>query len=280
MVSNIGQKTLRFFRYIFLVICTFIFIFPVLWMGLAAFKPIGQIYDNSKLIFFDWNIKNWILAIQADNLLLYLRNSFFFTIVSTIIVIILASFSGYALAKLKMKTGTRKNLSFWFLSMRFLPPLAVLIPIFILYKKTGLLYQPIGLILAYVAFNLPLAIWLMEGFFYDVPKELIEASQIDGSSSFNTFLRIALPLSTPGLISATILTYIFIWNEFIFATILTSESSRTLPVWASFVTMSHFRVDWTLLGVVTITMTIPVVIFSVLIQKYIVRGLTLGAIKG
>jgi len=280
MISNVGHKTIKFFRYVLLVISTLIFIFPVLWMGLAAFKPIGQIYDNSKLFIFEGTIKNWVLAIQSDNLLLYLRNSFFFTMVSTIIVVILSSFAGYALAKLKMRTGTRKNLSFWFLSMRFLPPLAVLIPIFILYKKTGLLYHPAGLILAYVAFNLPLAIWLMEGFFYDVPKELTEASQIDGSSSFNTFLRIALPLSTPGLISTTILTYIFIWNEFIFATILTTESSRTLPVWASFVTMSHFRVDWTLLGVVAITMTIPVIIFSVLIQKYIVRGLTMGAIKG
>ncbi len=277
---KIKNNIVRILKYLFLVVSVSIFIFPVLWEALSAFKPRGAIYDLNKLFIFNATLKNWIIAIDKDNLFLYLKNSFFFSITSTIVVMILASLTGYALAHLKMSKGTRKNLSFWFLSLRMMPPLAVLIPIFILYQKTGLLYKPVGLILAYVAFNLPLATWLMEGFFHDVPVELIEASQIDGSSHFNTFLKVALPITTPGLISSMILTYIFIWNEFMFATILTTENFRTLPVWASFVTMSHFQVDYTLLGVTSITMILPVIVFSILIQKYLVRGLSLGAVKG
>jgi len=267
-------------KYLFLVIAIFLFISPILFELMTAFKFKGEIYNMDKIFIFKPTLENWITAIKSDQLLLYLKNSFVFTISSTLIAMVFASITGYALSKLKMRKGARKNLSFWFLSMRMMPPIAVVIPIFILFQKLGIMYEPIGLILVYVAFNLPLAVWLMEGFFHDVPNELIEASQMDGASPIKSFLTIALPLSTPGLISTMILTYIFIWNEFLFATILTTESIRTLPVWASFVIKSHFQVDYGLLAVASITMIIPVVIFSVLIQKYLVRGLTLGAIKG
>jgi multiple sugar transport system permease protein len=173
---------------------------------------------------------------------------------------------------------SKKTISFEILTLRMIPPVTVVIPIFILFKKLNLLYTYHGLIILYVAFNLPLAIWLMVGFFRDLPHEIEECALLDGCSWFRIFLKIALPMSIPGIIAVTILNVIFTWNEFMFALVITNEKTHTLPIAASGI-MSSYTIDWSGLSVVAVYITIPVLVFALSIQRHLVRGISLGAIK-
>jgi ABC-type glycerol-3-phosphate transport system permease component len=241
---------------------------------------LGTIYDPDQIV----SLKNltfnvWKDAVKLQKFLVYLKNSVLATVVSTVVVMCFAVPAAFGLAKLRMNEKTRRTLSFEFLAMRMLPGIAVIIPIFVVYKKIGLLYTLPGLILIYIVFNIPLATWLLEGFFKEVPHEISEAARIDGCSTHMELLRIIIPLSAPGLLSVTILTFIFVWNEFMFASVLTTSSSRTLPVWAAYTTYQHFIVNYSMLGISSTVMIVPVIVFAILMQKYLVRGLSFGAIK-
>ena len=257
-----------------------LFLAPIVFQIISGFKELGTIYDPDQIV----SLKNltftvWKDAVRLQKFLVYLKNSVLATVISTIIVMCFAIPAAFGLAKLRMNEKTRRTLSFEFLAMRMLPGIAVIIPIFVVYKKIGLLYTLPGLILIYIVFNIPLATWLLEGFFKEVPHEISEAARIDGCSSRMELVRIIIPLSAPGLLSVTILTFIFIWNEFMFASVLTTSSSRTLPVWAAYTTYQHFIVNYSMLGISSTVMIVPVIVFAILMQKYLVRGLSFGAIK-
>lgn len=273
-------KVIIIFKYIILIIALVIFIGPIIYQVITGFKSLGQIYDPTQILnVTNLTIETWKDAVVKQGFLLYLRNTLITSLSSTIIVMVLAIFAAYGLAKLKMTNKMRNNLSFEFLSMRMLPGIAVIIPIFVIFKKIGLLYTIPGLIIIYVVFNIPLAVWLLEGFFKEVPNDIVEAARIDGCSSRQELFKISIPLAGPGLMSVGILTFIFIWNEYMFASILTNEASRTLPVWAAYTTFQHYIINFAMLGVSSSVMIVPVIIFAVLMQKYLVRGLSLGALK-
>ena len=273
-------KVIIIFKYIILIIALVIFIGPIIYQVITGFKSLGQIYDPTQILnVTNLTIETWKDAVVKQGFLLYLRNTLITSLSSTIIVMVLAIFAAYGLAKLKMTNKMRNNLSFEFLSMRMLPGIAVIIPIFVIFKKVGLLYTIPGLIIIYVVFNIPLAVWLLEGFFKEVPNDIVEAARIDGCSSRQELFKISIPLAGPGLMSVGILTFIFIWNEYMFASILTNEASRTLPVWAAYTTFQHYIINFAMLGVSSSVMIVPVIIFAVLMQKYLVRGLSLGALK-
>ncbi|MGQ9569544.1 MAG: carbohydrate ABC transporter permease [Thermodesulfovibrionales bacterium] len=276
---NIKSLTL-IFKSIVIGILLLIFLSPIVFQIISGFKDLGTIYDPDQIVSLkNLTIKVWKDAVRLQKFLLYLKNSVLATLISTIIVMFFAIPAAFGLAKLKMNEKTRKSLSFEFLAMRMLPGIAVIIPIFVVYKKIGLLYTLPGLIIMYIVFNIPLATWLLEGFFKEVPNEISEAARIDGCSSKIELLKIIIPLSAPGLLSVTILTFIFIWNEFMFASVLTTSSCRTLPVWAAYTTYQHFIVNYSMLGISSTVMIVPVIIFAILMQKYLVRGLSFGAIK-
>jgi ABC-type glycerol-3-phosphate transport system permease component len=257
-----------------------LFLSPIIFQIISGFKELGTIYDPDQIASLkNLTLKVWKDAIRHQKFLVYLKNSVLATILSTAIVMCFAIPAAFGLAKLKMNVKTKRTLSFEFLAMRMLPGIAVIIPIFVVYKKIGLLYTLPGLILIYVVFNIPLATWLLEGFFKEVPNEISEAARIDGCSPRMELIRIIIPLSAPGLLSVTILTFIFVWNEFMFASVLTSSSSRTLPVWAAYTTYQHFIVNYSMLGISSTVMIVPVIVFAILMQKYLVRGLSFGAIK-
>ena len=273
-------KVIIIFKYIILIIALVIFIGPIIYQVITGFKSLGQIYDPTQILSLaNLTLDTWKDAVVKQGFLLFLRNTLITSLSSTIIVMILAIFAAYGLAKLKMTNRMRNNLSFEFLSMRMLPGIAVIIPIFVIFKKIGLLYTIPGLIIIYVVFNIPLAVWLLEGFFKEVPNDIVEAARIDGCSSRQELFKISIPLAGPGLMSVGILTFIFIWNEYMFASILTNEASRTLPVWAAYTTFQHYIINFAMLGISSTVMIVPVIIFAVLMQKYLVRGLSLGALK-
>jgi len=273
-------KIIIVFKYIILVIALIIFIGPIIYQVIAGFKTLGQIYDPAMIMSFsNLTLDTWKNAIIKEGFLHYLRNTMVTSLSATLLVMVFAIFAAYGLAKLKMTDRMRNNLSFEFLSMRMLPGIAVIIPIFVIFKKIGLLYTIPGLIIIYVVFNIPFAVWLLEGFFKEVPNEIVEAARIDGCSPRQELFKISIPLAGPGLMSVGILTFIFIWNEYMFASILTNDASRTLPVWAAYTTFQHYIINFAILGVSSTVMIVPVIIFAMLMQKYLVRGLSLGALK-
>jgi len=267
-------------KFVLIFVLLALFLVPIIFQMNSGFKALGTIYDPDQIV----SLKNltmavWIDAVKHQKFLMYLKHSIIATISATAVAMLFAIPAAYGLAKLRMGEKTRKSLSFEFLAMRMLPGIAVIIPIFVVYKKIGLLYTLPGLIIIYIVFNIPLATWLLEGFFKEVPNEISEAARIDGCTPLSELIRIIVPLSAPGLLSVTILTFIFIWNEYMFASVLTTSSSRTLPVWAAYTTYQHYIVNYSMLGVSSTVMIVPVIIFAILMQKYLVRGLSFGAVK-
>ena len=277
---NKRSNILGLLKYIILIVVLFFYLAPVLSLIIASFKTEGQVYDPAQVVSVrNLSFKTWKEAVEQQNFLHYLKNSILASVIPTIVIMVFAIPASFGLAKLKMGAKTRKNLSFEFLAMRMLPGIAVIIPIFVAFKKLGLLYTLGGLLLLYVVFNLPLATWLLIGFFKEVSGEIMEAARIDGCTPFTELWRIVIPLSGPGILSVIILTFIFTWNEFMFASVLTMTSSRTLPVWAAYTTSQHYIISYPMLGVAFTVMIVPVIIFALTMQKYLVRGLSFGGVK-
>jgi len=274
------NKAVDGFRYLFIVVALVIYLTPIFFQVIAGFRTMGATYDPDRIVNFGGlTLETWKDLIRQQNFLSYLRNSLVAAVSSTLIIMLFSVPAAFGLAKLPMRRKTRANLTFEFLSMRMLPGIAVIIPIFVAFKRLGLLYTMQGLVLLYVVFNIPLATWLLIGFFKEVSNEIVEAAKIDGCSSFAELMRIVIPLSGPGLLSVTILTFIFTWNEFMFASVLTMSAIRTLPVWAAYTTQQHYIISYPVLGISFTVMIVPVVVFALTMQRYLIRGLSFGAVK-
>jgi multiple sugar transport system permease protein len=267
-------------QYVALVVALVFFLTPIFFQVIAGFRTVGETYDPDKIVDFrGLTLDSWKDTIEHQDFLHYLKNSGIASVSSTIVIMLLSIPAAYGLAKLTMGRKTRANLTFEFLSMRMLPGIAVIIPIFIAFKVTGLLYTMQGLVLLYVVFNIPFAVWILTGFFRELSNDITEAAKIDGCSPLAELMRIVLPLTGPGVLSVTILTFIFTWNEFMFASVLTMSSVRTLPVWAAYTTQQHYIISYPVLGISFTVMIVPVVIFALTMQRYLVRGLSFGAVK-
>ena len=226
---------------------------------------------------FDPTLKNYVDILNTSPLVDYALNSLIVASLNTLLCLIVGSMAAYGLARFKFKGAD--NLAFWILSIRMMPPVAAIIPIYILMKNLGLLDTPWCLVITYLTFNLPFVVWMMKGFFEEIPREIEESALIDGCSDFSVFFRIALPLVAPGLAATAIMVFIFSWNEFLFALILTGTKAVTLPV-GIIGYMKETGINWGYMTAGGILALIPVIVFMVLVQKHLVKGLTLGALKG
>ena len=203
-------------------------------------------------------------------------NSFVVTFVTCVVVVVLGVMAAYALAR--MKVPGEKHLALWILSLRFLPPIAVAIPFYIQWQDYHLLDTYPGLILVYVAFNLPFAIWLLRGFLADIPVELEEAALLDGLSRMQIVWRIVVPVILPGIASTAIFTFVFTWNEYLMALMLTSVHAVTVPVTIAKFVMPY-TILWGDLSAAVVIQVVPMLFVVFLLQRHIVRGMTLGAVK-
>jgi len=192
------------------------------------------------------------------------------------VTLIVAALAAYALTNREFKG--RKSLAIDILSLRMLPPAAVIIPIFLAIKSYHLYNTYLGMILIYTTFNLPFSCWLMIGFFRGIPGEIGEAARVDGCSWASVFWRIVMPLSLPGLVTVFIFCVLFSWSEFLFALILTGEETQTLPVAAAGV-LSHYFTRWGGLSAITVFVAFVPIILTLAVQRNLVRGISLGAIK-
>jgi multiple sugar transport system permease protein len=218
-------------------------------------------------------------VLQTENASKFWMNSIVVALASTFLTCIIGSMAAYALAKTYLAAKLRQGLILWILLIRIFPPVTTAIPYYIIIKNLGLSDTWFSLILTYVSYGLPFVIWLMLGFFQDLPADIEKAAIVDGCGMWQRFYRVVLPLTLPGLTVTAIFAFIASWNEFLYASILTSYNAKTLPVVISGY-MSDKYLRWGEMSALGTMMIVPVMVFSALTQRYLVRGLTFGAVKG
>ncbi|WP_199619454.1 carbohydrate ABC transporter permease [Paenibacillus alkalitolerans] len=257
-------------------VAAFVYFFPLLWMFVTGFKNEGEAVIMPPAIFFDPTLDNY-RTIWDSGIGSFLGNSFIIVGISTMFALFLGVSAAYALSMFGIKRAD--DILFWFISTKLLPAVGVMIPVYIVFKKLGLLDSHISLILIYTAMNIPLAVWMMRSFFKDIPYEIIESTQVDGATGLQGFFQVTLPLVKPGVISTALLCFVFAWNEFLFGVNLTYTDSSTMPVFmASFMTQEGLF--WAKMSAVATTAVLPSVILGFFTQKQLVQGLTMGAVKG
>lgn len=266
-------------KIIFLLIVAVIFgviLFPPVVLFLTSIKTELDALSFPPKWIFKPTLENYTEIFEFSPFARYLLNSFIVASLNTGVVLVLGSFAAYSLARFRFKGAD--DIAFWILSVRMMPPVAAIIPIYIIMRNLRLLDTPWSLVITYLTFNLPFAVWMMRSFFREIPREIEESALVDGCSIFRSFRSIALPLAAPGLAATGILTFIFSWNEFLFALILTGSKAVTLPVGITGY-MKETGINWGYMTAGGALALIPVILFTILAQKHLVKGLTMGALK-
>ncbi|MCC7022523.1 MAG: carbohydrate ABC transporter permease [Thermomicrobiales bacterium] len=212
------------------------------------------------------------------NLAMLARNSFVAAFCSALLAVILGSMAAYALTRFRYRRWRNNDIAFWIVAQRMFPPVALIVPFYILFNRLNLLDHLSTLIIVYTAGNLPLVVWLLRDYFADLPVEIEEAALVDGASRFGAFFRIALPLALPGLVIAFLFAFVFAWNEFLFALTLTLDKAKTLPLQlAGNISVQGTRY-WDIAAQGLIVM-LPPLLIALFLGRYLIRGLTMGAVK-
>lgn len=262
-------------------------VLPIIFMISASFKGTGDIFKLPptgdwggilKLLFwFDASMIQFKSIFQEGACLSHLLNSLQATGLSVIISVPVGLAAAYALSRANIPG--KKHLYFWVITTRMAPPIAVMIPLYVLWRNIGMLHSLPGLVLAYITFNLPFAIWLLRGFMDSIPRELEEAAYMDGKGRIGAFIDIIFPLIRPGVGATVILCSMFAWNDYLFALILGGRNAKTLPVGISELA-SATQIHWGQIMAGGLVMIIPMVVLGLAIRKSLVTGLTMGAIRG
>ncbi|MEI7970162.1 MAG: carbohydrate ABC transporter permease [Betaproteobacteria bacterium] len=263
-------------RYAAAVVLTVLFLFPIYWLFMISFKTADEIYAFPPV----W----WPASLQWNNYAVLFKdgdattvwNSLVVATCSTVLAMFLGTLCAYSLAR--FRTGG-EHLANWIISQRMVPPIAVVFPIFLLYVWMGLIDSYLGLILLYTAFNLPYVIWMMRGYILDIPLALEESALVDGCTRWQVLWKVVFPLCRAGLFATAIFTFVFAWNDFIFALVLTRTEVTTYTVQVThyFGGQSNF---WGKISAMSVLGTLPIFIVVGFMQRYLVRGISLGAVKG
>jgi multiple sugar transport system permease protein len=264
-------------RFVFLGLYLLFLLVPLYWMFITSIKPSDDYLAVPPVWFPDEPtlIHYWVSLLHYrgwDGLI----NSLIISLAATILSTAIGSLMAYSLAR--FNTGGR-HLSFWVLSQRFLPPVAIVLPIFLIYRLAGLNDTHIGLIIAYTVFTLPVTVWMMYAYFRQLPRSMEDAALVDGCTRWQAFWRVAVPLSAPGMVAAAVFAFISCWTEFFFALVLTSRDAFTLPtVFRAFIGFQGALYgEASALAIVSLA---PSIALGILVQHHLVRGLTLGAVRG
>ena len=250
------------------------FLFTLGWMVLSSLKTNVQATAYPPLWLFRPTLQNYVDVFTKNPFFSYMVNSTIIAGAAVGIGLICGLPAAYSMARHRQAA-----LGFLVLMVRILPGIAFLVPLFVIYRRLGLINTLGGIVLTHIIVVLPLIIWIMAGFFEDIPRELEEAALIDGCSRVGTFVRIVLPLSRPGIVAATILSFIASWNNFIFVLILGGKDTITLPM-AVYSFVSFEDVNWGGLTAAATIITVPILVLSLVVQRYLAGGLTMGAVKG
>lgn len=273
---SFGRTMLRALVYASIVA---VMAFPIYWLVLTSLKPQRLTQTRPPTYWTDQLSLGAYERLLADpDIQHFFMNSLAVAILATITTVSLGSLAAYAISRTHLSYRVRRGLLVWILLTRIFPPIVIAIPFFTIMRSVGLADTVLGLAIAHVSVTLPFVIWLLLGFFQEVPNELERAAMLDGCSMWRRFWQVNLPLVMPGIAVTSIFAFIISWNEYLFAAVLTSFNAQTLPVAiASFI--GERRLEWTTMAALGTLMLMPVMVVALLVQRYIVRGLTFGAVK-
>jgi multiple sugar transport system permease protein len=276
-----------------LLLWTFISLFPIYWTITTSFKTAVNVTQGHLVPWVDFqpDWKGWrSLGLSPDTIgktstvraefLKRFENSIFVSVGAAIVAVIIGSLAAYGLSRFEYKFGPwrNKDIAFFFLSQLILPPVVLAMPFLVLYKELAMLDTRVGLILVYTLTVLPIVIWIMRDQFDTIPIELEQAALVDGCSIWGAFFRIVLPIALPGIVAAFILSVVLCWNEYFFAALLTSSNAKTLPVMVASQTGSQ-GINWWAMAALSTAAIAPLLIIGIFLERYIVKGLTAGAVK-
>jgi multiple sugar transport system permease protein len=252
---------------------------PIVWIASLSFKK-GDDINNKKFFPSEWSLDNYRTVFDTNLFTSALRNSIGISLIATVISVVLATFAAYAIARLEFR-GKKLVLSMA-LAIAMFPTVALVGPLFDMWRSLGLYDTWIGLIIPYMSFTLPLSIWTLSAFFREIPWEMEQAAQVDGATPWQAFRKVIVPLAAPGVFTAALLTFFFAWNDFVFGISLTAtDEARPVPAALAFFTgQSFFQQPTAAISAAAVVVTIPVVVIVLLFQRKIVAGLTSGAVKG
>jgi multiple sugar transport system permease protein len=268
-------------RGILIAVCLIVVSVPFAFLFLNSFKPPGEFLSTPiKVIPSHFTLEHYEDVFNRhEDTIRYLKNSLAITTGTTFASLIIGSLAAYSLARLKLPFRLTSLIAFAFLVVRFYPKITVALPYFILMRDLHLLDTRWAVIIAHVSLTLPFTVWLMLTFFADLPKELEQSAMLDGCNPWQRFTKIILPLTAPALVAAAILTALLSWNEFLLAATVAPAHAKTLPVRVSaFITDKGIL--WGPMSAMSTVIVVPMMMFALLAQRYLVRGLTLGAVKG
>ncbi|RUS43800.1 carbohydrate ABC transporter permease [Cohnella sp. AR92] len=251
-----------------------LFLFPFLWMLTGSLKSQLQVLSPNHMFVFQPSFKNYLSVFQEYDYLKYIWNTFVIATVSTLASLFLGLPAAYGIAKFNMP-----YFGLAILVAKIIPSITYLVPWYILFNKMDLIDSIGGMVLAHMVIGLPFIMWVMIPFFEEFPKEVEESAWIDGSSKLRTFYQMVLPVSVPGIVTSSLLAFIFSWNNFMFSLVLAGESTKTLPL-AIYNFMSNTSINWGALMAAACIITLPVILIALFSQKYVVSGLSAGAVKG
>ncbi len=310
--TNPRARLFRGVRAALVILVTLIMLIPVFVMAITAFKSRADVVSVPPKLFFEPTLEGFVFLLtersqlpqaaleeakaNADDLGLFdrialnagqringpsdfsrrLLNSLIIAGGSTVFSVTLGLFAAYAFSRFEM--AGKGDLLFFILSTRMLPAVVVAVPLFLMFRQLGLHDSHVGMIILYTVFNLSLTTWLLKGFIDEIPKEYEEAAMVDGYSRWQSFFKIVLPQATTGIAATTVFALIFAWNEYAFALLLTSENARTAPP-AIATMLGRGGIEWSAIAAGTLTFLIPVIIIAFALRKYLLRGVTFGAIR-
>ncbi|MFB6104184.1 MAG: carbohydrate ABC transporter permease [Halobacteriaceae archaeon] len=254
-------------------------LFPLYWTVNTSFKTPSESQTLPPTFYpHEFTLQGYPNVLFENNGLDVLIHSVGVSVGATVLAILIGVPAGYAYARNPGRVGG-KNVAFWILSIRMFPPIAPILPLFFMFSRIGMIDTYPVMFLLYLTFNVPLTVWLMRSFFQDIPEAVEEAALIDGYPRFRAFYKVALPLVMPGLVATTLLVWVFSWNEFQFALVFTRSNVQTYPVIIPSLVGGHATL-WNQIAALTVLAMLPVIAISLLMQRRLIRGLTLGAVKG
>jgi multiple sugar transport system permease protein len=291
--SDASRIATRVLIYGALIFWTFISLFPIYWTLTTSFKTAANVMQGHLIPWLDFEPK-WLgwrslglspdtigqISTVRDEFLKRFENSVINSLGASALAVVIGSLAAYGLSRFDYKFAWMRNkdISFFFLSQLILPPVVLAMPFLVLYKELALLDTRIGLILIYTLMVLPIVIWIMRDQFDTIPIELEQQALVDGCSVWSAFLRIVVPIALPGMVAAFILSVVLCWNEYFFAALLTSTNAKTLPVMVASQTGSQ-GISWWSMAALSTAAIAPLVVIGVFLERYIVKGLTAGAVK-
>jgi multiple sugar transport system permease protein len=279
-----ARRALEILAVVFLAIYLVWTVLPLFIMFVSSFKDLLEAFNLPSVgdwagitIFFDFTptFKHYVDLFTDNNFGTYLTNSIIASLGSAVISVVFGSMAAYSLSRVEFRG--KKDLFFWIISTRMAPVVAVMVPLYAIFRGAGLVGTLPGLILAYTTFNLPFAIWILKGFFDNVPYAIEEAAMCDGCTRFQAFREI-LPLVAPGIGAFIVLCVLFAWNDFLFASIIGSGGAKTLPV-ATKELVQPQNIQWGKIMAAGVVTTLPMMFLGLLIRRYLVTGLTMGAVR-